>query len=136
MAEAPAPAPTRTYRPPVPPTWWLRMPTYTLYMVREITPLFMTAWLIWFLVDVYRAAHGGYSGHAGDMAFIVFSVICLIATLYHAITFLNLSGMILRVPMGGGYAPPGAIKALSFGGLIGATLVGGAILIWLGTWKL
>lgn len=118
------------------PAWWLALPTYTLYMVREITPLFMTAWLIWFLVDVWRAAHGGYGGHPGDTPFIVFSVVCLAATLYHAITFLNLSGLILRIPLGGGFAPPEAVKTLAFGGLVGATVIGGAILIWLGTWRL
>jgi fumarate reductase subunit C len=123
----------RTYRRPMPAAWWLRYRTYATYMVREFTPLFMVAWLVWFLVDVYRLRNGEYTGHTGDAAFIVFSAVCLFFTLWHAITFLSLSGMILRIPVGDRFIPAGAVRALSFGGLVFVTVVGGAIMIWLGT---
>ena len=120
----------------MPAGWWLRHRNYTLYMIREFTPVFMVAWLVWFLYDVYRLNTGQYTGHSGDVAFIVFSAVCLFFTLWHAITFLSLSGLILRIPFGDGYASPMVVRALAFGGLIFVTLVGGAILVWLGTFKL
>jgi fumarate reductase subunit C len=127
---------TPVYRRSMPAGWWLRHRNYTLYMIREFTPVFMVAWLVWFLYDVYRLNTGQYTGHSGDVAFIVFSAVCLFFTLWHAITFLSLSGLILRIPFGDGYASPMVVRALAFGGLIFVTLVGGAILVWLGTFNL
>ena len=127
----------RTYRRPQGNTWWLRRPSYFLYLVREFTVIPMSAWLIWFLYQVYQLKQRNYEGPTTeDVAFIAFSVICLFFALWHAITFLSLSGMILRVPVGDRFIPAAAIKGLALGGLVAATLIGGALLIFLGTVKL
>lgn len=133
-------ASTRTYpaRPqPVRGAWYLKYPSYTLYMIREFTPLFMTAWLIWFLYDCWQLSQRHYQGHVGDAGFVVFSFICLIATLYHAITFLQLSGLIIRIPLGGArYASPLVVQVLAFGGLVLATAIAGIVFVYLGTVRL
>jgi fumarate reductase subunit C len=132
--------PTRavqTYRRPLGGDWWLRRRSYFLYMVREATVIFMVAWLIWFLYQVAALKAGAYRAPTtGDWAFIAFSVVCLFFTLWHAITFLNLSGLIVRVPVGDRFLPAWAIQGAAFGGLLFVTVVGGAIMIYLGYVKL
>ena len=125
--------PVRTYRRPHSNNWWLGRRSYFLYMVREATVIFMVAWLIWFLFQVAELRAGAYEAPTiDDFAFIAFSVVCLFFTLWHAITFLNLSGLILRVPIGDRYLPALAIKGAAFGGLVFVSIAGGAILIYLG----
>ena len=67
---------------------------------------------------------------------LAFSAVCLFFTLWHAVTFLNLSGLILRVPIGDRFLPATAVKGAAFGGLLFVTVVGGAIMIYLGYVKL
>jgi fumarate reductase subunit C len=126
----------RTYRRPLGGGWFLRRPSYFLYMVRELTVVFMTAWLIWFLYEVWLLKQNAFVTLTGNYGVLVFSVICLLFTLYHAVTFLNLSGLILRVPVGDRYVPAAAVKALAFGGLLFVTAAGGAIMVYLGYVKL
>jgi fumarate reductase subunit C len=134
---AAATAPAKTYRQPLRNDWWLRRRSYFLYMVRESTVVFMVAWLVWFLYQVAALKFGGYEPPTiDDYAFIAFSVVCLFFTLWHAVTFLNLSGLILRVPIGDRYLPATVIKAVAFGGLLFVTVVGGAIMIYIGYLKL
>ena len=129
--------PVKTYRQPLRNDWWLRRRSYFLYMVRESTVIFMVAWLVWFLYQVAALKFGNYEPPTfEDYAFIAFSVVCLFFTLWHAVTFLNLSGLILRVPIGDRYLPAAAIKAVAFGGLLFVTAVGGAIMIYIGYVKL
>ena len=129
--------PVRTYRRPLGNDWWLRRWSYFLYMVRESTVIFMVAWLVWFIFQVAALKLGRYEPPTGeDYAFIAFSVVCLFFTLWHAVTFLNLSGLILRVPIGDRYLPAAAIKAVAFGGLLFVTIVGCAIMIYIGYVKL
>jgi fumarate reductase subunit C len=122
----------RTYLAPQGRDWWLRRRSYFLYMVRELTVLFMVAWLLWFLYQVVLLKQNAFESLSGNYAVLAFSAVCLFFTLWHAITFLNLSGLILRVPIGDRFAPASAIKGLAFGGLLFVTVAGGAIMIYLG----
>ena len=87
---------------------------------------------IWFLYEVLLLKQGTFQTLTGNYGVLAFSLVCLFFTLWHAITFLNLSGLILRVPIGDTFAPAVAIKALAFGGLLFVTVVGGAVMVYLG----
>ncbi|TMC12043.1 MAG: hypothetical protein E6J29_09275 [Chloroflexi bacterium] len=128
--------PARTFRRPLGGGWFLRQPSYFLYMVRELTVVFMTAWLVWFLYEVWLLKQKAFVSLNGNYAVLVFSVVCLLFTLYHAVTFLNLSGLILRIPIGDRFAPAVIVKGLAFGGLLFVTVVGGAVMVYLGYVKL
>ena len=134
-AETGKPA-VRTYRPPLRNDWWLRRRSYFLYMVREFTVVFMVAWLLWFLYEVWLLKQKSFVSLTGNYAVLVFSLVCLFFTLWHAVTFLNLSGLILRVPLGDRFLPATAVKGAAFGGLAFVTVVGGAIMVYLGYVKL
>jgi fumarate reductase subunit C len=92
----------------------------------------MTAWLVWFLYEVVLLKQNAFVALTGNYAVLAFSAVCLLFTLYHAVTFLNLSGLILRIPIGDRFAPAVAVRGLAFGGLLFVTVVGGAIMIALG----
>jgi fumarate reductase subunit C len=126
----------RTYRKPLRTDWWLRRRSYFLYMVREATVIFMVAWLVWFLYEVWQLKQGTFVSLSGNYPVLAFSAVCLFFTLWHAVTFLNLSGLIMRVPIGDRFLPATAVKGAAFGGLLFVTVVGGAIMIYLGYVKL
>ena len=130
-AEATQAAP-RTYRRQLGGGWFFSRRSYFLYIVRELTVVFMVAWLAWFLYEVALLKQNAFTSLAGNYPVLVFSAVCLFFTLWHAVTFLNLSGLILRLPIGDTFAPAVAIKTLAFGGLLFITVVGGAVMIYLG----
>jgi fumarate reductase subunit C len=86
--------------------------------------------MLWFLVEIGRA-HGGpgaYHPHL-SLAFVIFSLVCLAFALWHSVTFLRLSGLIVRIPLGQRTLPASAIVVGSFGLFLLATVVVGGLLI-------
>jgi fumarate reductase subunit C len=125
---------TRVYKQPMAAGWWTRKRHYFWYMVREFTALPLALWLLWFLLEIQRAGSLGpkrYTPH-GSIAFIVFSVICLLFALYHSVTFLSLAGVIIHLKIAGRRVPPRAIVATMFGLWLVASIVIGAVLIGFG----
>lgn len=128
-----AQAAPREYGWRMPAAWWTRNRHYFLYVVREFTAVPLALWLLWLLVEIKRAGDGPtrYSPHAST-AFVVFSVIVLLFALYHSVTFLSLSGLIIRVKVLDRQLPSRVVTVAMFGAWAAASLVVGAALIWLG----
>jgi fumarate reductase subunit C len=129
-AAAPAGAKPRSYRRPVPATWWLRNRRYVLYMLRDFSPVPFALWLIWFLVEIARLRSGpaGYHPHVSPL-FIAFSIVAFAFALLHSVTFLMLSGVVLSIPIGGWRPSPSIIRAFNFGiwAIVSAVIVAGYI---------
>jgi fumarate reductase subunit C len=132
-AQASAPAGTRSYRWSMPAGWWVRKRHYFLYMVREFTALPLAIWLLWLLVEIKRAGDGasGYVPHSSP-GFVVFSVICLAFSLYHSVTFLKLSGVIIRIKVLDQPLPSRLITASMLAVWVLASIVIAAVLIGFG----
>ena len=115
----------------MPTSWWTRQRHYFLYIVREFTALPMALWLIWLLWEIKRAGNGpgGYYPPQ-SAAFIAFSVIVLLFSLYHSYTFLKLAGVIIRLKLFGRTVPPRVIVLAMFGAWAAASVVVGFVLIW------
>ena|SRR5438874_13425478 len=126
-------ASTRTYRPALGLGWWARHRHYLLYMVREFTPIPFGIWLLWFLVEIARLRNGpnGYYPHLST-AFVVFSAVVLFFAVWHSVTFLSLSGLIVRLPLGERVLTGRPITALFFFGWLVVSVVVGFLLVWLG----
>lgn len=124
------PAP-REYPWRIPANWWTHNRHYFLYVVREFTALPLALWLLWLLVEVKRAGDGParYAPH-GSLAFVVFSVIVLLFALYHSVTFLSLSGLIIRVKLLDKTVPATVVSMAMFGLWALASVVVGFVLIW------
>jgi fumarate reductase subunit C len=124
---------TRVYRRRMSAGWWTRNRHYFLYTVREFTALPLALWLLWLLVEIKQAGDGPgrYAPHSSP-AFVVFSVIVLLFALYHSVTFLSLSGLIIRVKVLDRPLPPRLITTAMFGLWAIASVVIAAVLIGFG----
>jgi fumarate reductase subunit C len=120
----------RTHPNRLPADWWRRNRHYFLYMVRELSAVPIAIWMLWFLVEIGRArgGPGAYHPHL-SLAFVIFSLVCLAFALWHSVTFLRLSGLIVRIPLGQRTLPASAIVVGSFGLFLLATVVVGGLLI-------
>ena len=123
----------RTYRRPYSGAWWLRRGRTVAYMAREFSAVPIAAWWLWFLVEIARTKSGaaGYHPHMST-AFVVFSAVCLAFALWHSYTFLSLSGLILRIPIGFGWLPGRLIVIGAFGGFFVASVVIATLLVYFG----
>lgn len=126
-----AQAAPREYRWRMPANWWTRQRHYFFYILREFTALPMALWLIWLLYEIRRA--GGGAAHyypPRSAAFVAFSVVVLLFSLYHSYTFLKLAGVIIRIKVLDRPIPSRLIVLAMFGAWAGASAVVAFVLIW------
>ena len=95
----------RPYRRPLPWTWWLEKRNYLLLMLREMTSVFIAAYLIVFLFQLAQLTQGAeaYAAFLERLAspgWILFHLLALVAALYHTITWFNLTPKVFVVRMG------------------------------------
>ena len=119
----------------MPTGWWTRNFHYFRYMLREFTAIPMALWLLWLLVEIQRASNGPahYYPHSSP-AFVVFSVIVLLFSLYHSVTFLSLAGTILHFKLFDKPVPPRLIVLSQFGAWLVASVVVAFVLVWFARW--
>ena len=129
-AKTPAELATRTYKPVMPAAWWTRSSHYFWYMVREFTALPLAVWLLWLLLEIKSAGNGaaGYSPPR-SLPFVIFSVVCLLFALYHSVTFLSLTGVIIQPKVLDKPVPSHVITGTMFAVWLGASIVIAAVLI-------
>ncbi|HKB19109.1 MAG TPA: hypothetical protein VKF28_08730 [Candidatus Dormibacteraeota bacterium] len=133
MSSTEAHAAPREYPWRMPTNWWTRSRHYFWYIVREFTALPLAAWLLWLLVEIKRAGDGParYAPHS-SLAFVVFSVIVLLFSLYHSFTFLSLAGSILHFKLMDRPVSSNLIVLSQFALWAVASGVIGFFLVWLG----
>ena len=89
-----------TYLKPVPNTWWLKRKPYILFMIRELTSIFVAGYCIFLIVLVFKLGEGSssYSNFTTTLqspTSVTLHIISLIFVLYHTITWFNLTPKIL-----------------------------------------
>ena len=107
------------YYPKLPTTWWLRNPRYFLFMIREVTSVFIAIFLVVLLAELYQLSRGPEAYTAcvarlGSPGWIVFHVIALVFALYHSVTWFMLTGVVQVVRIGERQVPPSLIVAGAF----------------------
>jgi succinate dehydrogenase subunit C len=130
LVAAPPSRPLKAYQFRQPFNWWTRRRGYVLYMVRELSALPVAIWWLLFLVEVSRLRDGSNGYHPLEAWFVAVSVVCLVAAVWHSYTFLNLAGLIMRIPLGDRTVPARAIVGAAFSGFVVVTAVVAALLIW------
>ncbi|MBI3912551.1 MAG: fumarate reductase subunit C [Armatimonadetes bacterium] len=125
---------TRTYRPVMSPTWWwLRHPAWVQFMLRELSSVFIAAFLA-----LYLARLGAFaSGPAAYAAFqawhrtplsIALHVLILAFALLHSTTWFLLTPKIARVHVAGRSMSE---KAVAGGALTAWAIVSALVAWWL-----
>ncbi len=102
---------SRTYHRPIPATWWMQNRRYFMFMVRELTSVFVALFVLLYLYEFFLLtrgpeAHGLFRQSLRSGPFIALYVILLIFALYHSITWLGLVPKIQLVRLGRLTVPP------------------------------
>jgi fumarate reductase subunit C len=122
----------RLYKPKLRVLWWLSRRTYTLFVAREVSSIFV-AWAVVYLLLLVRAVSRGPDEYRRFLDWsttpwlVALNVISLAFVLLHAVTFVNLTpqAMVVRVR---GRRVPGWLLA---GSLYATWLLVSAFLVWL-----
>ncbi len=101
----------RTYNRPIPATWWLRNRRYFLFMIRELTSVFVALFVLLYLYEIFLltkgpAVYGKFQESLRSGPFIAFYVIVLLFAIFHSITWLGLVPKIQIVRLGRMTVPP------------------------------
>jgi fumarate reductase subunit C len=86
----------RPYMRKVERSWWLRQPRYVLYMIRELTSLFVGLYCALLVVGLVRLSQGPAAWEGFVAAFssplgIAFQLACLAFAIYHSATWFALT---------------------------------------------
>jgi fumarate reductase subunit C len=122
----------RWYRRRMPVFWWLRRRSYLLFVIREMSSVFV-AWFIAFLLLLVKAVAGGAADYqrfldwAANPFIIAVNVVALAFVVYHAITWFNLAPQAMVVRLRGNRLPPPMVA----GGNYAAWVVLSALAAWI-----
>ena len=119
------------YHRPIPSTWWLKRRPYFFFMMRELTAFFVGVYCVILLVLVYKLGKGQEAYESmlemlQNPLMIAFHAIALLFSLYHTITWFNLTpkAMVIQI---GEKRVPGVLLA---GGNYVAWLALSTLLVW------
>lgn len=96
-----APGGYSTYRPRLQWAWWTRNQHYTIYMLRELSSVFIALWSVRFLAQLNRLRRGDAAAYERSVeaqrnpGWIVFDVVTLLFALLHAVTWFQLTGVVM-----------------------------------------
>lgn len=121
----------RPYKRQMPANWWLQKTNYTLFMLRELTSVFIWAFLLAYLVQLSYLAQGtdaylAFRDERASFGWILFHIVALIAAVYHTVTFFNVSPQAAGVHIGEEKVPP----AFIIGPLYAGWLVISVFIAW------
>jgi succinate dehydrogenase subunit C len=112
--------------------WWLSRASYLLFILRELSSIFV-AWFVVYLLLLVRAVSQGAAQYAeflewsASPAILVLNFVSLLFILLHAITWFNLAPQAMVVNVGSKRVPPLLIAGSNYG----AWAVVSAALAWL-----
>jgi fumarate reductase subunit C len=99
------PDPAKLYHRKMPATWWLTQRSYFLFMLRELSSVFIALFLVVYLFQIYQLSKGpdAYSAFAQKLSspgWILFHLVALLFALYHSITWFQSSAVVLPLRIG------------------------------------
>lgn len=120
------------YHRPVQAAWWLKRQPYKLFIIRELTSLFVGIYCLLLMVVLYKLGQG-QRAYEGMRAFlesgpvIALHILALPFAIYHSITWFNLTPKAIVIPMGEGRVPDVFIAGANYV----AWVILSGILYWL-----
>ncbi len=117
----------RHYVRKLPATWWLRKPTYLVFMLRELTSVFVVAYAVFLMVMIGRADEAGsFAGlfDALDSPLgLVVHLIVLAVLLFHTITWINLTPKVVVLFRDDEQVDPRLVAGANYVGWVVASVV-------------
>ena len=114
------PEPSKLYHRKMPATWWLTKQSYFLFMLRELSSVFIAVFLIVYLCQIYQLTQGldAYTAFARKLSspgWIFFHLVALLFALYHSVTWFQSSAVVLQLRIGERLIPRQYVLALHVG---------------------
>jgi len=122
------------YRRPISVWWWTRKRSYFLFVMRELSSLFI-AWLVLYLLLLIRAVGRGEAAYADFLDWasspwlVALNVVAFGFVLLHTVTWFSLTPQAMVVSLRGRRVPAAAIIGAQYAGLA----VVSAFVFWLVT---
>ena len=112
--------------------WWMQRRSYFVFIMRELSSIFV-AWFVVFLLLLVRAVSTGAATYqqfldwSGSPIVLVVNLVSLFFIVFHAITWFNLAPKAMVAHVGGKRVPGFWIAASNYVGWI----VASAVVIWI-----
>lgn len=124
----------RLYRPRVSTWWWTRKRSYFVFVMRELSSIFIAWFVAYLLLFVYavgqgEAAYRRFLDWASAPGVVSLNVLALIFALLHTVTWFNLTPQAMDVRLDGRKVPGFQIIAGQYSGLVAVSL----FILWLVT---
>jgi fumarate reductase subunit C len=120
MSTTKTPTKTKEYIRPMPATWWLHNRYVAMFMVRELTSIFVGGYAIFLLILLIKANRGEesfgelFAGTLLSPASVILHLITLAFVIYHSITSFNAAPEIMVVQRGEERVDPQIIVAVNY----------------------
>ena len=117
-----------TYHRSVSNTWWLKRKPYFLFMIRELTSVFVAGYCIFLLVLISKLgkgadAYGNLIAALKSPSSVALHLITLVFVLYHTITWFNLTPKILVLYKGEERIPQELVAGTFYAGWIVVSII-------------
>ena len=98
MSEQTSAPTSKEYIRPMPANWWMMKKTYALFIIRELTCIFVGGYALFLLVLVARHDQPqAFVAWLNSPLLIVLQIIALPMVLYHSVTWFNLTPKVMVV---------------------------------------
>ncbi|MER6997931.1 hypothetical protein [Streptomyces sp. NPDC000410] len=110
---------SQTYRRPVPVFWWLRRRAYFVFVLRELSSVFVAWFVVFLLLMAGAVAEGGgayerFLDWSGQWWAVLVNTVALLFVLLHTVTWFGLAPRAMVVRLRGRRVRPGSILALHY----------------------
>jgi fumarate reductase subunit C len=122
----------RLYRPRISTWWWTRKRSYFVFVMREVSSIFVAWFAVFLLLFIWAVGRGesayrSFVDWAGSPWVIALNVLALAFVLFHTVTWFNLTPQAMDVRVEGHKVPAFHIIAGQYTGLV----VVSAFVAWL-----
>ena len=119
---------SKLYYSKLPPTWWLKKPAYILFMLRELSSVFIAIFLIVFLAQIYQltkgpAAYAVFVQKLSSPGWILFHIVVLLFALLHSVTWFQSTAVVMPLRLGEREVPRKMVLALNIGAWLAVSAV-------------
>ena len=120
--------PRKEYVRPLPAMWWLKRRTYFLFMLRELTCVFVSGYALFLLLLMSRRDDPqAFADLLYSPLSITLQIIALPMVLYHTVTWLNLTPKVMVLWRGEEKVSPTLIAGANYA----AWLVVSIVIVWI-----
>lgn len=119
---------SRLYYRKMPSSWWLTKRSYFLFMMRELSSVFIAIFLIVFLIQLYQLTRGpeayvAFAQQLSSPGWLIFNFVTLLFALYHSVTWFQSSAIVVPLRLGEREVPRNVFLALNIVALAAVSLV-------------